>query len=98
MSIRKIKPRKVGNEMTLDEPRLVFPTFHIELKHLPEARKWNIGTTYHIALEIKQTSIEVSKGRNGEERGHAGFDITGIEVLKNSDHNSSHKKELPDLA
>ena len=97
MSIRKIKPRKIGNELSLDEPRLVFPSFHIELEHLPEAKKWEIGVTYHIALEIKQTSIEVSENKDGEERGHVGFDITGIEVLKNTKHNSSHKK-LPDQA
>lgn len=70
-----------------------YPMFHIDIKHLPEAKKWEIGKTYKILLEVKQKSIEVSK-YEGKEHGSAGFDITGIEVQpeKKSDY-----KELLDM-
>ena len=79
--------------MGLEEASEHYPMFHIDLKHLPEAKQWEIGKTYKILLEIKQKSIEVSN-YEGNEHGSVGFDITGIEVQpgKKSDY-----KELPDM-
>ena len=79
--------------MGIEESSEHYPMFHIDLKHLPEAKQWEIGKTYTVLLELKQKSIEVSKFE-GKEHGSAGFDITGIEVQKDK---KADYKELPDM-
>ena len=90
--IRKITPQAVGRNLIGpgSESKKVFPTFRIELVHLPEAKKWEIGHEYTITLKLKQTGISISKFQNDAE-----FDIIGIDPKgsdHNSDHNSEHKK------
>jgi len=89
--MRKIKPKKAKEEMTLREPRLIYPSFYIGIEHLPEAKQWKIGNTYYLTLEVKQTGLSLHKDKNEKERGDANFDITGIEILKKRKNN----KELP---
>ena len=81
LKTKKIEPEKF-ERATVERP-IMRPGFHISLKHLPEAKNWEIGKTYKIILEIKQTSISVDIGRDKEERGDVGFDIMGIKVLSN---------------
>ena len=50
-----------------------FPTFRIELIHLPEAKKWDVGSEYMVTLKLKQTDISISRFQNDAE-----FDIIGI--------------------
>ena len=76
-NMRKIKPETMG-EMKATESKPMYPHFSIGLKHLPEAKKWEIGKKYKIALELKMNSLSIDK-MMGEEHGHAGFDIVGIE-------------------
>ena len=63
------------------EDRKVFPRFRIELIHLPEAKKWDIGKEYTVTLKLKMTGISISKFQNDSE-----FDIIGI------DPNAKEKK------
>lgn len=51
-----------------------FPNFRIELVHLPEAKKWDIGKEYTIALKLKMTGVSISRYQND-----ASFDIIGID-------------------
>ena len=97
MAIRKIKPEKIEDlEPSLNEAKEIFPRFRASLEHLPEAKKWEIGKTYHITLEIRQTSIGINKNER-RDSGFAGFDITGIEVV-NQPTKKSKKFDLPDKA
>jgi hypothetical protein len=91
--MRKIKPQKIERaEVSLEPAREIFPHFGISLEHLPEAKKWKVGETYYVALELKQTDLSVHS-RKEEEHGHVGFEITGLEVLKGYKKDA---KELPD--
>lgn len=88
--MRKITPKTIGKEMSLEEPTKIFPRFDISLEYLPEAKKWEVGETYKVTLHIKQTDVHMMD----KEEGHVGFDIVAIEAkgkAKKSD------KELPDL-
>lgn len=88
MQLRKVKPKKWGVEM--GKPSDVhYPSFNIDTMHLPEAKKWEVGKTYKIVLEVKQTSINESKGG-----GSVGFDIMGIGVMDGKGmENKKEKKE-----
>jgi len=77
MSFRKIKPKsfdELGESPSKRENRKSFPRFRIELTHLPEAKKWEIGKEYIVTLKIKQTGISISRFQNDAE-----FDITAID-------------------
>ena len=75
--MKKIEPetKKEMIDMPIKER---FPHFGIDLKHLPEAKKWEIGKTYKISLEIKQTGISMREGMENE--GYVDFDIKGIKI------------------
>ena len=57
-----------------------YPSYHIGLEHLPEAKKWDIGKEYYVSLKLRQTSMDMHKEKDGKEMGNAGFDIVGIKV------------------
>ena len=85
--MRKIEPEKMGELMATDKAKKMYPYFNISTKHLPEAEKWDVGETYHIALEIKQTGLNVR-----DDGGNAEFEITAIEVLPNKGKKKVYKK------
>jgi len=93
--MRKIKPEKFGDmaEMPMAEAKR-YPNFYISTKHLPEAKKWEVGQTYHIALEIKQTGISMHKDKENKEEGNADFEITAIEVLPNEGPKKKYEKVM----
>jgi len=75
--IRKIKPKSDSPMMDgpmKQEKRKIFPHFRIENTHLPEAKKWDIGKEYTIALKLKMTGIYLLRFQNDAE-----FDIIGID-------------------
>lgn len=78
--MKKIKPEK-PSEIKEMPARKFYPHFGIDLKHLPQAKQWEIGKTYKVALEIKQTSISMDESLVGGKEGRAGFDIIGIKVI-----------------
>ena len=77
MAIRKIKP-KTDSPM-MDGPakvseRKIFPHLRMQLDHLPEAKKWDIGKEYTVTLKLKMTGMSISRFQNDAE-----FDIIGID-------------------
>lgn len=88
MKLRKIKPKKWGLEMAKPSDAH-YPSFSIDLAHLPEAKKWTIGNTYKIMLEAKQASMN-----DGKSGGSVGFDITGIGVMDGKMMKGKSKKEM----
>ena len=85
--MRKIKPMKMGMDM-VEPSKPMYPHFSIETEHLPEAKKWEIGKTYYVTLELKQKDMMLHK-EGDKEMGHVGFDVTGIEVVKKPKENLS---------
>ena len=77
MEFRKIKPTK-RSDKDVGPSGPSYPRFSIDLKHLPEAKKWepNGKTKYLIALELNMTGLEI-----GEDFNNASFEIHGIKVL-----------------
>ncbi len=85
--MRKIKPKEMDRmeEPTKAERKKIYPEFRIELDFLPEAKKWEIGKTYQISLELKQVGLRIDRFGND-----ATFEIHGIKV-----HNSKGDKKVP---
>ena len=79
MEYRKTKGESMGLEVSKPDKKML-PRFDISLTDLPEAKKWEVGETYEIALKITQTGISQHEGS----KGHVSFDIEGIKVLENS--------------
>lgn len=75
--MRTIKPDEMKGMMaetpSKGESKKVYPNFRIDLKHLPEAKKWAVGKKYVVTLELEQTGINM-----GEYENSASFDIHGI--------------------
>lgn len=83
--MRKIKPKQdeyaVGigpSKKAKSKP--VYPTFRIDLSHLPEAKKWELGKKYRLELELVLTGLSQSRFDNTAE-----FEIHGIEPESDSD-------------
>jgi hypothetical protein len=77
---RTIKPTTRGQFMegpSEDKNKKIFPHFRMELKHLPEAKKWKVGDDYTIAIKMTQTGLSISRFQNDAE-----FDIKAIKVIK----------------
>ena len=75
--MRKIKPKKSEGMMATskkESSQPIWPSFRIELTHLPEAKKWEIGEEYEIGLKVKMTGLSISRYQNDAE-----FEIKEIE-------------------
>ena len=42
-------------------PKESWPSFSVDLKDIPEARKWEVGKLYGLKVQVKQTRLEVSE-------------------------------------
>ena len=80
--MRKIKPEEMkGVEVpSKGEHKKVYPSFRIDLKHLPQAKKWEVGKNYVLTLELEQTGISMDEYRN-----EASFEIHGLKVHSNGE-------------
>lgn len=54
---RKVHPEKFGAESPSKSIEH-FPRFSLDLKDIPEARKWKVGETYELKIKVKQTRLE----------------------------------------
>lgn len=75
--MRKIKPKSPKEAKAEMAPTPSYPSFGLDLEHLPEARDWEIGKTYQIGLQVKLTGLDLSKQWE-----HVRFDVMGTEVQK----------------
>ena len=70
---RKVSPEK--NLIMAEPKRDYYPSVHLPLAVIPEAKKWKVGETYEISLKVKQTGVS-----ENEHGGNVSFDILGIKV------------------
>lgn len=54
--------------------RPVYPTFRIDLEHLPEAKNWKLNKEYTIEMKLKLVGLSQSRFDNSAE-----FEILAIE-------------------
>lgn len=66
----------------------IYPSFRIDLEHLPEAKDWKVGSNYRVTLDLKQVGLHVGKN---EYDNSAEFEIHGIET----DDNKKSGKKAP---
>lgn len=69
--MRKVIPEKdkyaEGPSLKQAESKPRYPTLRFQLKDLPEAKNWKVGTTYHLELDLKMTGISISRWENSVE-------------------------------
>ena len=75
--MREIKPKTI-KPSTVESPvsRKIYPTLRIDLKNLPEAKKWNIGKTYKLFSEVELKGLVMDEFAN-----EATFNVKAIKVL-----------------
>lgn len=78
--IRKIKPETIKAMEAKAPSGKMWPSFSIELKHLPEAKKWKPKGKFRLVLDVDMTGLHIDKGVE-EDYGCASFDVTGIGIL-----------------
>lgn len=71
---------------TEDKP--VYPTFRIELVHLPEAKKWEIGKEYTLKFKLKMTGISISRYQNDAE-----FEIHELGIIGGGKDEKENEEE-----
>lgn len=77
MSMRKIVPKDekpMTDTPSVSSDRPIYPYFRIELQHLPEAKKWDVGKEGVIAIKYKLVGKSISRYQNDVE-----FEIHGID-------------------
>ncbi len=57
------------------EPKMVYPRIRLEHKFFPETKKWEVGKTYKVELELKMTGLSISRFENDSE-----FEIHGCDM------------------
>ncbi len=88
-TFRKIEPEN-PKKFDAEVPRKdIYPRFSIDLKHLPEAKKWEIKKKYGVSFELEMTGIEI-----GERYSNVSFEIKAIRV--DSKVKDMSKKEFGD--
>lgn len=68
--MRSIKPQKDeyminASKKGESEPR--YPSFRLDLEHIPEAKNWKLGEDYEIEMKVKLVGLSQSKFDNGAE-------------------------------
>lgn len=68
------------SKMKEGESKPIYPTFRLELQHIPEAKKWEIGKEYMIEMKVKMVGISQSRYDNSAE-----FEVREIETESGED-------------
>jgi len=79
-SLKKVSPQSM--DVMMDNKKF-YPSLHLSSKDLPAIKNWEVGKTYNINLEVKQTSMSEEMGGDM----HASFEIRKI------GHNSDNKAD-----
>ncbi len=64
----------IGGSLKTEAQKPSYPTIRLGLEHIPEAKTWKIGETYHVEMELKMVGISQSRFQNDAE-----FEIHEIE-------------------
>lgn len=75
----------VGHPSKGKEPRKFYPHLRLEHEFFPETKKWEVGKTYKIELEVKMTGLSIAKFQNDSEFDITGYDLEGASEDKESE-------------
>ena len=88
--LKTIKPKRIG----MDRPeKSYYPSISFSSKNLPEIKNWQVGKTYRLIVEVKQTSMR--ENENGEI--NAEFDIKKIATKESNQKNQELRNKIRDL-
>lgn len=79
--MRKIKPKTLDYKtpsvagLKSEKSQPIYPTFRLDLQHIPEAKDWKVGETYNVEMTVKMVGISQSRYDNSAE-----FEIHEIET------------------
>jgi len=76
----KMKNVSPETHNTLPTKEKYYPSFNLELKDIPEARNWKVGSNYMFLIGVKMKSI-----REDEHSSSVGFDILKIKSINKGD-------------
>jgi len=70
------------------ESKPIYPTMRIDLTHLPEAKKWELGKTYEVEFGLRLVGLSQSRYDNSAE-----FEIVeiGPEASEEDDEEGEEK-------
>lgn len=84
--MRKVKPYKWHSEMKKSEDEGVLPNISLPLSAIPEAKKWEVGKTYLVTLQVEMTRLSIGGGGMdmgpSSSDGSVGFEVYGVEAGK----------------
>lgn len=66
----------------------IYPSFRIDLEHMPEAKDWKVGNDYEITMKVKMTGISQSRYQNDAE-----FEIREIETTEGDNDDDETKDD-----
>ena len=78
MPYRKTKTTSYKDLEAKEDTKKMYPKVDIPLTDLPEAKDWEVGTTYNLAMKVKMVGITM-----GEYRDESTYEILAIKVLLN---------------
>ena len=76
--LKKVTPEKWGGVEASPSKKVEehYPSFTLKLQDIPEAKKWDIGKTYRLEIEVELKSM-----RADEKESTAGFDVKKVRAL-----------------
>lgn len=74
--MRNVTPETYGMVAESKMPKKHYPMIDFKIADIPEAKKWEIGKTYTLQLEVKQHAI-----RADEHEGRVTFEIHKIKSV-----------------
>ena len=89
--MKEIKGRKMGEAMEVNSKDRYFPTLHMELSDIPEAKAWEVGEEYTVTLKLRMTSVH--QDERGPKDGSVGFDVIGIDAGESEGEEKVSRKE-----
>lgn len=82
-----IDPGKPGSDIG-PMPYINYPTFHMSLKDIPEAKKWQVGERYTLEVVVEMTGMSDRIGQ----KPNVDFSIIGVKAGEHVDTPASAKK------
>lgn len=79
--LKKVTPEKWRGPEAVSTKKVEehYPSFTLKLQDIPEAKKWDIGKTYRLEIEVELKSM-----RADEKESTTGFDIKKVRALSNA--------------
>lgn len=98
--MRKITPKQdeymmsEGPSISMKKKKAepIYPKIRIDLEHIPEAKKWDIGKEYKVELKLKMVGLSISRYDNTAEFEIRELGCEGMKEDKNKAEENGEKE------